>query len=266
MKQLTTIFLLFFALSAFAQVNNIVANSGIAYTAGPPTFVPGARGSCVGIDTLTGLWWVNPNRLSGTTWIKMGHTMRQISGTGAPSGAPTKFQSWLVSNSDNPPDVYLWDGAAWDLINAGGGGGAGTVTTDATLSGDGSGGDPLKIAQQSATTSEVLTWTGATWEPTWGNPYTYVTTGATITTAVNEILIGTLSAGVTFGLPTCDATTDGKRFKFVRNGTDAFSVTIDPAGAQQFADGTSVKISYDKLSMDCTCRFSGTGTWFFDNF
>lgn len=145
--------------------------------------------------------------------------------------------------------------------------GGGTVSTDATLSGDGSGGSPLKIAQQSATASKVLEWTGATWEPTWGNPYTFVTSGATITTAVNEILIGTLSANVTMGLPTCNATTDMKWFKFVRNGSDAFSVTIDPAGSQQFYDGTNTKISYGKLSIDCTCRFSGgTGVWFFDNF
>ena len=55
-------------------------------------------------------------------------------------------------------------------------------------------GDPLGIAQQSATTSEVLTWTGAAWEPSWGNPFIFVTTGQTITTAVNEILIGYVMA------------------------------------------------------------------------
>lgn len=315
MKHLPLILLIFACHSLFGQVNNIFTNSGIAQTIGPPTFVPGGRGSVVAIDTLTGLWWVNPNRLSGTTWFKMGHTMREVTGCAAPSGAPTKFQSWLVSNTCSSPELYLWDGSAWDCLNcaSGGatnlswtevsavlyrlnsstgndvfiregtgvtaalsgdtltvtasGGGGGTVTTDATLSGDGSGGDPLKIAQQSAGSSEVLMWTGATWEPSWGNPYTFVTTGATITSAVNEILIGTIAANVTMGLPTCDSTTDSKHFKFVRNGTDAFSVTIDPGGAQLFYDGTSTKISYGKLSIDCTCRFSGgTGVWFFDNF
>jgi len=268
MKHLLTISFLLFALATSAQVNNIYANAGIAQTIGPPTFVPGARGSVVAIDTLTGLWWVNPNRLSGTAWIKMGHTMREISGCAAPSGAPTKFQSWLVSNTCTTPSTYLWDGSAWDCLNCGGGGGGGgAVTTDATLDGDGSGGDPLKIAQQSAATSQVLEWSGATWEPSWGNPYIYVTSGSTITTDVNEILIGTVGANVVFGLPACDATTDGKRFKFVRNGTDNFSVTIDPSSTQLFADGTALKISYTKLSIDCTCRFSaGTGTWFFDNF
>jgi len=266
MKNLLTILLLFAALATSAQVNNIYANAGVAQTIGPPTFVPGARGSVVAIDTLTGLWWVNPNRLSGTAWIKMGHTMREISGCVAPSGAPTKFQSWLVSNTCTTPATYLWDGSAWDCLNCGGGGG-GTVTTDATLDGDGSGGDPLKIAQQSATTSEVLMWTGATWEPSFGNPYIYVTTGASITTAVNEVLIGTISGSVTFGLPTCNSTTDGKRFKFVRNGTDTFSVTFDPAGGQQFYPATNMITQLGSIAIDCTCGLvGGTYYWFFDNF
>ena len=63
MKHLLTISFLLFALAhASGQVNNIYANAGIAQTIGPPTFVPGARGSVVAIDTLTGLWYVNPNR------------------------------------------------------------------------------------------------------------------------------------------------------------------------------------------------------------
>ena len=264
MRLITTISILFFALHMAAQTNNIYATTGIMQTAGPPTVAPGARGAVVVIDTLTGLWWVNPNRLSGTTWFKMGHTMREISGCVAPSGAPTKFQSWLVSNTCATPAIYLWDGSAWDCLNCGAGG---TVTTDATLDGDGSGGDPLKIAQQSAATSQVLQWTGATWEPSWGNPHTYVTTSSTITTDVNEILIGAIGANVTFGLPTCNATTNGKRFKFVKNGTDAFSVTIDPGGAQQFADGTNTKTSFWTLSIDCTCALvGGTYFWFYDNF
>lgn len=310
----TLITLLFLPCLAFSQVNNIVTTAGVSYTNGAPTFVPGARGSLVAIDTLTGLWWVNPNRLSGTTWTKQGHTMREVTGCAAPVDAPTDYQSWLVSNTCAIPEVYLWDGTAWDCLTcaSGGatnlsfsgpdtltrlnsstgndvyfeqgsnvtltrsgdtltiastGGGAGTVTTDATLTGDGSIGDPLGIAQQAASASQVIEWTGATWEPSWGNPYIFVTDGATITTDVNEILIGTISANVTMGLPSCNAANDGKRFKFVRNGTDAYSLTIDPSSTELFYDGTALKIQYGKISIDCTCRYSGgTGVWFYDNF
>ncbi len=39
------------------------------------------------------------------------------------------------------------------------------VTTDATLSGNGTSGTPLKIAQQGATANQVLKWNGSTWLP-----------------------------------------------------------------------------------------------------
>ena len=315
MRHIVTILaLLAFAVSLRAQTNNIYTNSGIAQTDGPPTFVSGARGAVVAIDTLTGIWWVNPNRFSGTTWIKMGHTMRQISGCSAPASAPTKFQSWLVSNTCTTPEVYLWDGSAWDCLNCSSSGatnlswteisstlyklnsstgndvlvkegtgvtaalsgdtltltasgGSGTVTTDATLTGDGSVGDPLGIAQQSATTSEVLTWTGAAWEPSWGNPFIFVTTGQTITTAVNEVLVGTITGNITLGLPVCDATTEAKHFKFVRNGTDSFGMTIEPNGAQQFYPSIDRIIQFGTTSVDCTCAVvSGTYFWFYDKF
>lgn len=267
MRYVFTFAILALLSTARAQVNNVFSTTGIAYTVGAPTFIPGVRGSIVAIDTVAGLWWISSNRNSGNSWSKMGHRLQERTGCTVPSAAPSKHESWFIVNTCAAPKMYLWDGVStWDCLNCANGGG-GSVETDATLNGDGSGGDPLKIAQQSAATSEVLMWTGATWEPSWGNPFIFVTTGQAITTAVNEVLIGTVSAGITLGLPTCDATTDSKHFKFVRNGTDAFSVTIDPSGSQLFYDGTDKKISYGKLSIDCTCRFSvGTGVWFFDNF
>lgn len=266
MRIFIAIAMLVFACCAQAQ-NNIFATFGIAATVGPPAFAPGPRGSIVAIDTATGLWWINTVRSSASAWSKMGHRLQERPGCSAPSAPPGKYESWFVSNTCSAPKLYLWDGvSAWDCLNCTSGGG-GSVETDATLTGDGTTGNELGIAQQGASTSQVLEWTGAKWEPSWGNPYIYVTSGSTITTEVNEILIGTLSANITLGLPTCNADTDQKHFKFVRNGSDSFSMTIDPAGAQTFQDGTSTKIQYGKLSIDCTCRFSGgTGVWFFDNF
>jgi len=306
--------MMFFPAFSGAQVNNIVSTTGIAYTNGVPTYEPGARGSMVSIDTVTGEWYY-ANLRSGGTWVKMGERIQKVPGCAVPSYTPAKYQSKIVRNSCATPEVYEWDGAAWvcwncassgstnlswtevsstlyrlnsstgndvfvregsnvtaalsgDTLTFSSSGGIATVSTDATIDGDGSGGNPLGIAQQSASTSEVLMWTGATWEPSWGNPYTFVTSGATITSDVNEVLIGTLSGAAVFGLPSCNTSLDGKRFKFVRNGTDtAHSVTIDPSSTEQFYDGTNTKTFFGKVSIDCTCRFSGgTGVWFFDNF
>lgn len=232
----------------------------------PPSYAPFRNQSRFVINGDNELYF----NTTGTTWECL-----NCASTGTTNLSWTEVSATLYRlNSSTGDDVHIKEGSGVTAALSGdtltltaSGGGSGTVFTDATLDGDGSGGDPLTIAQQSASSSEVLIWTGATWEPSWGNPFTFVTSGATITTAVNEVLIGTVAGDVVMGLPTCDATTDGKHFKFVRNGTDAFSVTIDPGGSQTFYDGTDKKISYGKLSIDCTCRFSGgTGVWFFDNF
>ncbi len=160
----------------------------------------------------------------------------------------------------------LWNGTAWAPANVGGGGG-GSVNTTARLSGDGSIGSPLDIAQQSATTGQVLTWSGTAWIPSHGSPYTYVTANSSITAAVNTVLIPTLSASITLGLPTCDAANDGKQFLFQKSGDDtAYGATIDPSGTQAFADGSLTKTIFSPgIELTCTCRFaSGTGTWFYN--
>lgn len=262
MKKLVLLYFLALLMPVLSQAQANIFSAGMCHTAGIPAFNPGARGCRLALDTTDQsfyLWKV------GTTWVELGRGVDELTGCSAPSYTPNKWQSSVVINKCATPEIYYYYSGSWHQ-KGGGSGGSGTVNTNATLTGDGSGGSPLGIAQQSAATSEVLTWTGATWEPSWGNPYTFVTTGATITTAVNEILIGTVAANVVMGLPTCDATNDQKRFKFVRNGTDGFSVTIDPGGSQQFYGGLNTITQWGKVSIDCTCRFSaGTGVWFYDN-
>lgn len=125
-----------------------------------------------------------------------------------------------------------------------------------------------KIAPSGASTGDVLTWTGAAWEPSSPtNPYVFVNSSSTLTTAYNTVLIGNLTAAVTLGLPTCNAGSDGKQFVFQKGGDDSFQVTIDPAGSEPFSDGTSSKVIFSTgTGLHCTCRFSsGTGKWFFTN-
>lgn len=258
-----TLILMGGALSVGAQVNNIYRTAGVAYTIGPPTFRPGASGTRFAVDTVTMLWYESLDINTGD-WIKSGHRIQEITGCAAPGYVPTKHQSPMVINACD--SLYNYRAGVWHHLNPVSTGGGGAIVTDATIDGIGTGGDPLKIGQQGAATSEVLAWTGATWEPSWGNPYTFVTSGSTITTAVNEVLIGTLSASITIGLPSCSSINDSKHFKFIRNGSDTFSVTIDPSSTEAFYDGSLTKIIFGKIAIDCTCRFSGgTGVWFVDN-
>lgn len=295
MKYAIYISLLLMPAIGIAQVNNVVSTTGIAYTDGAPTFKPGARGSIVAVDTQSLDWYVSMDR-NTSNWLKLGDRVQRIAGCSAPGYTPAKYQSDIVVNACTTPELYYYTGGSWACLNCTVSGSTNlsfTQLTDSTyqlnsstgsdvifkagsnqtlslsgstltLSSAGGGGSGLVGGDYSG---QTISWNGVAWEPSWGNPYTFVTSGATITTDVNEILIGTISGNVTMGLPTCNVANDSKHFKFVRNGTDAFSVTIDPSGTQTFYDGTSVKINYGKLSIDCTCRYSGgVGVWFFDNF
>ena len=262
MKQTITIFILLFSASLFAQVNNVYANAGIAQTVGPPTFKPGAKGSIVAIDTVSGTWYISRDRYS-VNWLSMGDRVENISGCSAPVGTPNKYNSELVINACTPiPKLYQYVSGTWLCLNCAS---SGSITTDATLTGDGVG-TPLGIAQQGASASQSLTWSGAAWVPSWGNPYIFITSGATITTAENTVLVGTSIADITIGLPTCNAANDQKTFEIKKNGSDVFGAIIDPSGGELFYDGASTKTIYSPLSLNCTCRFSGgTGVWFYSN-
>ncbi len=66
--------------------------------------------------------------------------------------------------------VLKWDGSKWTAKDDIGGGvgddwGSQSAKTDATILGDGTTANPLKIAPQNATTNQFLKWNGTTWLP-----------------------------------------------------------------------------------------------------
>ena len=122
MKRRLLFFFILFSSLVTAQ-NNIYRSGGITQTVGAPTFTPGASGNIVAIDTVTGEWYVNPNRLSGASWISAGYRLTNISGSVPPAYTPTAHQSHFVVNAAN--ELYYWDGSAWQSV---GGGGSGDAT------------------------------------------------------------------------------------------------------------------------------------------
>lgn len=111
------------ATACMAQPNNIVLNAGLAYTDGPPTFRPGAKGSRWAIDTVTFLLYESSNP-STSTWINKGYMVGTISGCSSPNYTPTKHQPVIVVN--NCDSLYYYRGGAWRHLNAGGGGAGNT--------------------------------------------------------------------------------------------------------------------------------------------
>ena len=113
MRRRLLLFFLFICSLATAQ-NNIYRSGGITQTVGAPTFTPGPSGDIVAIDTVTGEWYVSPNRLSGSSWISAGYRLTNISGSVPPAYTPTSHQSHFVVNAAN--ELYYWDGSAWQSV------------------------------------------------------------------------------------------------------------------------------------------------------
>jgi hypothetical protein len=69
-------------------------------------------------------------------------------------------------------EVLKWNGTSWAPAADGGDNwGTQIAKTNLTLSGDGTTGNPLTIAQQGASSNQILRWTGSTWAPandSWG--------------------------------------------------------------------------------------------------
>lgn len=191
-----------------------------------------------------------------TSKVLKSYADRRLAGRPLSTAAPTTGQ------------VMGWDGATWKPVTvSGGGGGGGAVNVTARLTGDGTVGSPLDIAQQGAAAGAVLRWSGAAWVPSSGSPYVYVVASSTIANTVNTVLVGSLPANITLGLPDCNSTNDTKLFLFQRTATaDPFGFTVDPSGTQTFNDGSLTKTNYGSgIEFQCTCRFSGgIGTWFFN--
>lgn len=94
--------------------------------------------------------------------------------------------------------------------------------------------------------------------------YVTTTTGITLDHTNNFIEVGTLTADITIALPACNATRDGWEYTFLKSGTDAFGLIIDPNAAETFFDGASTKTLYSQGNhASCKCKSAST-SWFFN--
>ena len=91
-------------------------------TVGAPTYKPGAKGSIVAIDSVTGTWYVSRDLYAANgNWLSMGQRIEQISGCSAPAYTPNKYNSDLVINNCAVPELYYHSGGGvWVQLNASG--------------------------------------------------------------------------------------------------------------------------------------------------
>ena len=187
MRHILTLLFALFALSAFGQYGfgnpnrqqqilgyQTSARGVIHYASGPPNTVITWRVSkdtaaYYWVDTLTSRMY-NYNHV-GDYWSTVGifeaASAPPATFTNGPATIDNRTAFWYNTAAQA---LYFYDrtGASWGLVGAGGSGdnwGTQTVIASSTLSGDGTGGSPLGIAQQGATSGQVLKWNGSTWTP-----------------------------------------------------------------------------------------------------
>jgi hypothetical protein len=146
-----------------------------------------------------GSQWVPANIAggSGDNWgAQSAVTNGTLTGNGT-IGSPLGLASQGAANGQ----ALIWNGSAWTPQNlTGDNWGSQTVNTSSVLSGNGTSGSPLTLAQQGATTDQALKWNGIIWTPQNDNgfnlPYTYADNFAgSILDISNANPIGTCVSG-----------------------------------------------------------------------
>ena len=177
----------------------------------------------------------------GGTWVCL-----NCASAGATDLSFTGSDSPYKLNSSTGTDVLFRAGTnvtlsrSGDTLDIAASGGITTVSTDATLSGDGSVGTPLKIAQQSATSGQVLKWNGITWLPATDAGTTYTAgTGIDVT---GTVISNTGDLSATNELNTAALVTGGN-LRITDAGGNLDVPVTDIAPVQAVAAGTGISIS-----------------------
>jgi len=223
-------------------------------------------------DVIYGAASGTPTRLAGNTT-----TTKQFlsqTGTGSASAAP----SWsTVTKSDvglsNVENTALstWAGSTnittlgtvttgtWNAstiaVNRGG---TGATTLTGVLVGNGT----SAVTGVAGTTNQIIKYNGTQWAAVNQNTYQLINTAQTISDAVNQVYVNTLSAHTIFTLPSCTSSTNGLKYEIIKMGADNFSAIIRPSSTQQFFGSSSEKVLYHQGNgIICTCN--GSGIWLY---
>ncbi|MCC6462291.1 MAG: tail fiber domain-containing protein [Saprospiraceae bacterium] len=201
-------------ISNFEMANNAIATNNLQNNA-----VTGAKLSQMGALTGQVLEW---NGLSwapatddigsiGDNWgIQVALTGATLSGNGV-TGSPLNIAQQGASSGQ----VLKWNGTTWLPANDNNTGadnwGTQVVITNPSIDGEGTAGNPLRVAQQGATNGKVLKWNGSFWAP--GDDNSGSDNWGTQVTETNTTLSGDGTAANKLGLAQQGAT-NGKVLKW----------------------------------------------------
>jgi len=137
-------------------------------------------------------------------------------------------------------------------------GGTGATSLTGVLVGNGT----SAVTGVTGTANQIIKFDGSQWIASNQNTYQLINTAQTISDAVNQVYINTLSGNTIFTLPSCTSSTNGLKYEITKMGADNFSATIRPSATQQFFGSSPEKVLYHQGNgIICTCN--GTGTWLY---
>lgn len=145
--------LVYFVCFPFCLMAQPAFNAGVPHTNTTLNWSPSASGSRIAVDYSARKIYIH----DGTTWLEYEQGIDRITGSVAPAYTPAAGQSLWAVNAAN--ELYYYN-STWVCVSC-----QQPIVTDATLTGDGTDGNPLVIAQQGATTGQVLKWDGSAWGP-----------------------------------------------------------------------------------------------------
>lgn len=204
-----------------------------------PAYNPGRSGSKIAIDTTTMDVW---QYKSGTTWVKRGRGVDQITGCTKPAYTPTKFDA-TVAISLTCDSIWRYRSGAWycmNCVSAGDDWGGQTVVADLPLKGDGTDADPLRIDQQGATSGQVLGWNGSAWVPK-----TDENTGTTYSAGTGIGIVGTTisNTGDLSATNEIQTLSTGTNTLTLSGGGGTVTVDTDPTN-DVTGSGTATRLAY----------------------
>ena len=195
--------------------------AGIPYRLGAPSTAPSTTGSRFQVDLNTQrVYQWSPTLVN---WVRVADGITVISGTAPPSYTPVDNQSVFAINAAG--EFWYYNGATWETPGV-------PVSISSRLSGDGLPGTPLDLAQQGATTGQVLKWSGTAWTPAADGGTTYTAgTGIDVT--------GTVISN------TGDLSATNELQTYSHSGTTSYTNTLSNSGGSfTLQSGTGITLSH----------------------
>lgn len=253
-------------------LNDRWRTKGTTKSALPP--LPQQTSGSAVIDNTTALWIRDTFNIlhkydsTAQAWTPVGDFMylsnvpTEINATGSNGAARYRRSLWQDADTYL---VYYWDGSVWQQFgNASGGDNWGTQVAQVTarLTGDGTAGLPLDIAQQGATSGQVLKWNGSSWAPANDTDADLqkVDTFAIVSNTLRLSLERDAEPFKSVDLTPYLDNTDAQTLNSTGDATSHTAMLSNSGGSLKLKEGTNITLTTDATGLNGEVTISAAGS------